>query len=379
MRSQDNAVTDVAAHHLFGPSSLDALSGCVRFKYNDSDADAATEGTELHKAFETGDLSGLDDEQRQCVTAIRNFVESLKYSGGSAPEEWEDLPEAKLRLDALTYGTADRVLINRTRKRACVIDAKFTHRETAHDFQLRAYGACVAEMWPEVETVETHVAAPRLNDIASKSYDARLLLRGTRAEIEALYARIEDPATPPEQHEDLCCKCANAVSCPALGATVTVVARGLGLPMPDRFAVDAITTPRDRACAQVLAGALANWSEQVKKLNAAYVEESGDEIPGFKLTRRSTGLRVPKDRTADALSAAKEAFGLPEHTLLGCCSMTVGDVVKAAAEAQGVPEAVAKEHVREALADIAVEGSCAFLTKTKRLSDAALLKQVAAE
>jgi hypothetical protein len=117
----------------------------------------------------------------------------------------------------------------------------------------------------------------------------------------------------------------------------------------------------------------------VKKLNAAYVEESGDEIPGFKLTRRSTGLRVPKDRTADALGAAKEAFGLPERTLLGCCSMTVGDVVKAAAEAQGVPEAVAKEHVREALADIAVEGSCAFLTKTKRLSDAALLKQVAAE
>ena len=63
---------------------------------------------------------------------------------------------------------------------------------------------------------------------------------------------------------------------------------------------------------------------------------------------------------------------------MSCCGLTVGDVVAHVSMSQGVPEANAKEMVREALADTAVEGSCSFLSKEKRVSDAALLINLAA-
>lgn len=365
-------------HHVFGPSTIDALSQCVRFKYNESDEDAADEGKLMHKAFETGNLAGLDAEQQTCVTTARDYVESLKFEGGSGPSEWQDFAEVKLELKGLTFGTSDRLLVNVKRKLAHVIDFKATRRESAHGWQLRTYGACAVERFPEVEQVVTHVVAPRLGGPEREAYGAAKLLSDVREHITELYARIADPKVPPTPDEDLCCKCANAATCPALCKTVTAVATGLSLPLPDMFAPDAIVSLRDRALAQVLAGAMINWGEQVKKNNAAFVDETGTDIPGFKKMRRSTGLRVPKERVSDAADALKEAFGMSVRDVLSCCGLTVGDVVAHVSMSQGVPEANAKEMVREALADVAIEGSCSFLSKEKRMSDAALLINLAA-
>lgn len=362
-----------AAHHLAGPSAIDALSRCVRFKYNDSDEDAADEGTLMHKAFETGDMAGLDAEQRGCVSTARDYAESLKFEEGGVPSNWEDFSEVKLELPGLTYGTCDRLIVNMKRRLAHVIDFKATRRDTAHGWQLRTYGACAADRYRGLERVVTHVVAPRLGGVEREEFGAAKLLSDVRAHITGLYARIADPATPPAPDEDLCCKCASAATCPALGATVAAVSRGIGLPLPDMFAPDAIVSLRDRAVAQVLAGAMINWGEQVRKNNSAFVEETGTDIPGFRRQRRSTGLRVPKERTADAAAILASAFGMEPGEVLGCCGMTVGDVVACVSMRMGVPEGNAKDLVREALADVAVEGSCSFLSKEKRVADAALL------
>lgn len=360
-------------HHWAGPSTIDSLSRCVRFAYSDSFEDAANEGTLMHKAFETGDLSGLDDEQKACVSTARSYVESLKYEGGAVAADWEDFAEIGLELQGLTYGTSDRLLINRKRKLAHVIDFKATRLDSAHSNQLETYGAGAVEKYPWLERVVTHVVAPRLGRPERKEYDAKKLLSDVRKFITDLYARIADPATAPTECEDLCGKCGNAATCPALGKTVVTVARGMGLPLPEVFAPDAIVSLRDRAIAQVLAGAMINWGEQVKKNNSAFVDASGEGIPGFRRAKRSTGLRVPKDGTADAAALLFKAFGMDINAVLGCCSLTVGDVVSAVSLSQGVTEGNAKDMVREALADVAVEGSCAFLSKEKRVTDAVML------
>ena len=366
-----------SGHHQYGPSALDALSQCVRFKYNDSDDDAATEGTLLHKAFETGDLAGLDDEQKQCVTAIRGYAESLKYENGASPADWEDLAETGIALEGLTFGTPDRVLINRKQRLAHVIDAKYTRLDKEHGMQLRTYGAAIVEKYPgEIDTVETHVVAPRLGRTDRERHCAPVLVKAVRDHIEALYARIEDPFTPPTPCEDLCGKCARASKCPAFSKAVTAVSRGIGLPLPSMFAPNAIVSLRDRAVAQVLAGALTNWSEQVKSANLEFVA-GGGEIPGYRLTRRSTGMRVPKERTGEALALLQVA-GVSPEAAIGCCSLTIGDVVSAVSFACGVPESVAKDQVRAALADVAREGFCQFLSKENRVSDDALMLQVTA-
>lgn len=367
-------------HHRYGPSTLDSLSRCVRFKYNDSDEDAADEGTMLHAAFESRDLTGLDEEQRRCVSTILSYVEALKFEHGMTPADWKDLAEFDVELQGLTYGCADRILFCSKLGILHVIDAKFTRVDKSHEQQLCTYGAAFTEhansaVPGAVKRVFTHVVAPRLGPLEPHEYDADTLVKEVREYIEALYERIEDPFTQPTPHEDLCGKCGRAARCPALGKVVTTVTRGLGLPLPEVFAPDALVSLRDRAIAQVLAGVVINWGEQIKKNNAAFVG-GGGEIPGYRMMTRSTGLRVPKEATREAIEAVRKVIGLGEEETLKCCNLVIGDLIALVASDRGLSDAEAKELVRDTLEDIVSEGTCSFLTKEKRIADGALLTQV---
>ena len=56
-----------------------------------------------------------------------------------------------------------------------------------------------------------------------------------------------------------------------------------------------------------------------------------------------------------------------------CCNLTVGDVVNAASESEGLSAGETMEQVREVLTGIAQEGSSEYLQKEKRVDDSALL------
>lgn len=369
-------------HHKYGPSTLDALSKCVRFKYDETqDEDAASEGTELHAAAETGNTAGLDEEQARCVDSARSYAEFLKFEDGADPADWEDLREVRLELKDLTHGTADRVLINRKLRRIHVVDYKFTRIENDHALQLRAYGAALAEkMLAEGSvgewSVAMHVVAPRLATPIEReeALGTPLLLR-VRAEIEALYERIEDPFVEATPHEDLCRKCGRAGTCPKLRGVALAVAPSIGLPLPGTFDIDA-ATPRDRAIMQVLAGALVQLAEKWKKGNADAVA-GGLEIPGFKLTTRSTGLRLAKTNAAEFARRMEERHGLTAVDLLACANVAVNDVCDAIAMAKGMTAADAKEDIKTHDTDILSEGKSQFLSKEKRLSDLETLAMIA--
>ena len=369
------------AHHRHSPSKLDSLTKCLRFKYKQTETqnDAANEGTELHKAFETGNLAGLNEEQKTVVQMTRDYVDSLKAADGG-PTEWLDMPEQHLVLKDRTYGTTDRVLIHKTLPKAIVIDAKFGRREGEHAFQVETYGAAVVEnavdlCGHEITEVEVHVVSPRLRDFFVAKHDGQELLTSVRERIDTLYERLEDPFNPPTPHEDLCGLCDRADRCPALGKLVVDAAPKLGLPVPSAFAPDALVSDKDRAIAHVLAGAFENWAEQIKKNNTAFVNNGGT-IPGFKLVTRSTGIRVPADMTSIALTTLLNN-GISSDLLQESCTLVVGRLAKVMAEASGISEADAKETLRSMLADIAQEGQATFLQKTKRLSDEAQLKLIA--
>lgn len=362
-------------HARYSPSTLDSLTKCLRFRYNETNDDAANEGTELHKAFETGNLAGLNDEQKLAVTKARDYVATLKISDGG-PGMWSDLSEERVELKGLTFGTADRVLINRTAGVFHVIDAKFGRLSSDHDMQVRTYAAALYEKLaaedPEKQwTANTHVVAPRLNLIDHQAFDAAELYAEIRQQIVALYARLDDPFLPPTPHEDLCAKCARASKCPALGIVVREAASCAGLPVPATFAPNALVSEKDRAIAQVLAGALINWGEQVKKLNAEYVQQGGS-IEGFKLVTRSNGLRVAQEHTTAAV-AALTVSGISQDLILDNCTLSIPKLAQAWADQQGTDAADAKDHIRSVLGELAQEGSSAFLQKQKRISDNAQL------
>lgn len=367
-------------HARFGPSTLDNLSKCVRFKYQEmGDNSAAEEGTLLHEAFETGDLRGLNEEQSAQVTKLLDYKQTLYESG-----DWDAHEEVRVELKDLTFGTADVVMTNRNLKHIHVIDAKFGRLAVdSYDMQLRTYGAAVVEkFWgtnpefiPSDITVETHVVIPRRNDLEHAVYNGKELHAAVRREIEELYDRIADPFTQPTPHTDLCGKCAWAYKCPAFQAIVNRAAvKQLTLPVPEEFALEGIAEPRDRAIAQVLAGAFENWAKQVKKNNAEFVA-AGGEVPMHRLVTRSTGLRVPADMVSSAFITLRDK-GVPEEAILEGCSIAVGRLADALASCRGYSKGEAREAIKEMLGDLATEGQSQFLQKVKRLSDEETLRLI---
>jgi len=387
-------------HARFGPSRLDSLSGCIRFRYKERTDDSAGEGTELHQACETGNTAGLGEEQRMSVEIARGYADSLLASDGG-PDKWIVMREVKLELGDLTYGHADFVAIHKELPRAAVLDYKFTRIESNHAFQVRTYGAALVSMLaskPEGEAVKftfedqttapmqigarrlelitTHVCAPRLHEPYEATYDAQRLLSEVVQEIEELYARIDDPFLPPTAREDLCPNCARASKCPEMTAVVLHSARRLGLPVPEAFAPDQMVSDRDRAIAQALKGALENWSELVGKHNLAFVK-AGGSIPGYKMQTRSTGMKLAEGASAAQAIEALILHGFVTHDdVMEAISLSFSKLAKHKADTTTLTEGECKEEIRNILGQMVNDGSCTFLAKVKRVTDEELMKRI---
>lgn len=69
----------MSTHHEFSPSQLMYREACPGWKPDDGPQSvAAAEGTLMHKALETGDCSGLTEEQTRCVEMVSNLFKELE-------------------------------------------------------------------------------------------------------------------------------------------------------------------------------------------------------------------------------------------------------------------------------------------------------------
>ena len=163
-------------HHLLGPSSLARRIACPASLLMEKNLPAlpstedASEGTRLHRACETGDLTGLDAEQLELVEKCLAF--SAEVCGSAKFQR-----EVKLRLigpggEVLTFGTADVVHV--AGKDGTLVDYKFGRNEVpeaADNPQLAAYAAMLMQRYG-LETVQVWVFQPRLGHRSSALYRA---------------------------------------------------------------------------------------------------------------------------------------------------------------------------------------------------------------
>jgi hypothetical protein len=380
----------MAKHARFGPSTLDSLSKCIRFKYYDTDDGAATEGSELHAACEAESVKGLSEDQARMVQACLDYIDGLKQTEGG-PKCWDDVKELEVELEDLTFGTADRILTHRAKPIIHVCDYKFIRVEgIGHNFQVRTYGAAYLDKYTipylddptqlEPYAVHTHVIAPRIDSYERQEHNGYELWKSVREEIEALYARIDNPWNPETPDEVLCAKCARASRCPSVSKTAAVVATRLGLPLPQDFAPNAVVAPKDRAIAQVIAGALDTWATQIKKDNAEWASQDPANVEalaehGLKYVTRSTGIRVPSEFVPAAIQTLKDR-GIPEELILENVTLKLPGIIKAYASIGTESEAEVRAEVRSALEGMVTEGSTKFLQKAKRIQDQLLLEQL---
>lgn len=292
----------MSSHHEFSPSQLAYREVCPGWKPEEGEQSVqAAEGTMMHKALETGDLKGLNEEQTRCVSLVSDLFASMRGELEEGGNKVEMHQEMRLQIMGLTFGTADLVLVSG--KYAKIGDAKFGWNpveDAETNLQGWAYAVGVFEKWPEVEYVEVVFAQPRLNTVSTADFYREVDSERMKLRISAVIARAKN-----HKPEDLrpsefsCLYCGAKATCTALHKKALIVSSKFvelssDKELLDLYNPDQLATPELRGKAEVLRRILEPWCEKVRKENLRHVLETGEEIPGFEIKSRA-GRRSVSD------------------------------------------------------------------------------------
>lgn len=151
-------------HAPFSPSQLDSLSICPGYKGGTSSASAmkaAEQGTRCHAACETGDMTGLDDEEKMLVEMAIGY--EAEVAEGAIDIQREICVEV---FDQ--WGFLDTLIIKALGK-ADIVDFKFgimPVRLAEKNIQMKAYAFGVFNMYPSIEEITVHLVQPKLDTIS---------------------------------------------------------------------------------------------------------------------------------------------------------------------------------------------------------------------
>lgn len=372
-------------HARYSPSKLADIEACPCWtdspQDDDDQNDAAAEGTMLHEACETGDMTKIETDEQQ--GAVDNALAYVNAIIAKIPGKPEIRKEVRLELKGITFGTADVLIIDRVGKILHVFDYKFVRTSVAHaehNLQTQAYGAAALERFPSFNGVITHIVAPRIGDFTWCAFDRGLLL-SVRERISDIITAAADPFKTPIAGEQ-CRFCGVKGRCPALAETAVALTRGAGLlPMPNEFLPERIVSPEDRAKAMLLTRVLPDWISAVKQMNTAAVLEYGEEIPGFSLRRRAGTVSI-KDPSA-VLDAVVSTLGYTHEDLLisGTATISLSKLADLMMEKNPVEEFDTKRDYMgtlvEMLGDAVSQGNeVVYLQKDRKPTDAELATQL---
>jgi superfamily II DNA or RNA helicase len=156
-------------HAEFSPSQLDSLSICPGYKGGSSSATAmkaAEQGTRCHAACETGDITGLTEEERMLVEMAMGYESDV--AEGSIDIKREICVEV---FDQ--WGFLDTLIIKPDGK-ADIVDFKFGYmpvRDAEKNIQMKAYTYGVWVMFPSLKEITVHLVQPKLDTISFHTWD----------------------------------------------------------------------------------------------------------------------------------------------------------------------------------------------------------------
>ncbi len=357
------------AHASNGPSGLLYIELCGGFQKRVGSSTAAEEGHLLHKALETGNLDGLNEEQLQIVEMCRAYVGQLESEVyGEGEKTLEILREHRLEIcDGATFGTLDYALFNRRLSRADLVDFKFGRNavpDAEVNPQVQAYVLGLFEENPDLQVVTAHVLLPRRDEVSTAQY-LRKDLSQIRLRISTILARCEaeEPELRPTEN---CLWCARQATCKALHRHALTIANGYegDLQIPEEYHPGQIVDPTMMSRALTVARVMEKWCDSVKH-HALQMRLGGLEIPGHELRTRA-GTRKITDPLA-AWAAVRDR--LSPDQFIGCTEVSLPKLENTFAEAAPRGgKAKAKQALCEALANhglVEIGKESFYLAKTK--------------
>lgn len=323
-------------HAEFAPSSLSMFEKCARYTPEAGDDKIwAKEGTAMHHAMETGDLAGLDGEQRVCVERCWEVFE----------EETKDATEIHKELTLeiagnTTFGTAD--LIALWPKKAFIGDAKFGRiavTDAKINLQGWAYAIGLFERYPQIDDITVMFVQPRLTMVTSHSFNRQKDFERIKGRVDSIIekatlARKSKKKDYYSPNEISCLYCGNRASCPAVAKLAVPVARAndttLAKNLPKLIDPKKLTTPVLRSNAEVTRRILEKWCDAVKQWCDSVKEHNvsavvnGEDVPGYSIRYRKNPRKILSIDAA--FEAVKDRMSRPEFEAL--CSVSISALVE---------------------------------------------------
>lgn len=281
-------------HHEFSPSRLEQCRICpgsylMQKGIPETETEYAREGKLLHNAVATGNLHGLNDEQKRMVEECNNFLEKFLVPGAEVYTEKTVCIRDPESCEIITFGTEDIII----KKDDCLtmIDWKFGYTPVSNvreNIQMASYAAGGMQLF-RVPHSDNWVFQPRIHH---KSHHVFTNERAIISNIRNIIRRAQSDTMTLKATEESCRYCRARLNCPAfrvkfqrltasrgdydLTDTNTLVrlydaSRGLNAFIKEIEAAVKKAIERDGQCGKYRFD-ITEGSRQIKDLNALYAK-----------------------------------------------------------------------------------------------------------
>lgn len=313
-------------HHPLGPSALKYIEICPSYRSSGETNAAAEEGTKLHFACESNDLSGLDDDQVTLVNKVLDYMKTIREGATFVLKERK--VSIELNVGDVLFGSIDELVVFKGLERADVCDYKFGRNpieEAEINPQTLAYAIGAFQLFPYLKEITVHFIIPRRDEILTHTF--------TRLDLESMIDRIKlivqrAHADPPQYtpNTEGCGWCGKRATCPALAEKLLPIAKkytssadDFEVALMDKMDPALIDDPATISKMKSVATILDKWADAVNKKALEMAVEEGKEIPGYKLHFRSPSTKIADTQAAyDSMSDLVSA-----EEFMEACSVSV--------------------------------------------------------
>lgn len=343
----------------------------------DPEDEYASDGTAIHKAFETGNPLALTPEQDETYQQGLKFLDQIlaAWMADRNVEVVADMREERLwvrnaALDPLCSAKLDRIYIGKGGTEALIVDFKtgFNPRlkASSKSTQLRVQAVCLKAEYPDLKHIRVAHCKPKSKYGASDAcdYDEQALAESENwLNYWLWWMEQQDAPLVAGEH---CYYCPCKTHCPQAGAyslLPSVIATS-GLPDAKKFdadlAVSSMSTP----------DLVRIWKS--KTLVTKIMTAVQDRLKGMTDDDlKAIGLEKGNGKTRREVTAKKQCWdflianGWTEEEILGCSKLALPELSKRFAKLQNLSDKKAGEFTRDLLKE--------FITETE---DEAPLKEV---
>lgn len=318
-------------HSKISPSKLKALEICPGFLPDDTGEvhEITAIGTKCHEALDSGDFSGLTEEELGLVKKCKDYV------GGLLTPQAKQFNE--LRLDILDgiWGFADLFILHGTGTLGDLVDYKFSfnaQEDAETNPAAQAYVLGLFQKFPGLEEVDVHYLYPRRDEISKATY-TRADVPRIRLRIQTIVARVEHASLFSGRELGLglnpvpgnCQYCGRKATCQALHKMVLPIAtryaerKELAVPQGD-FSL--VKNPEDWSRLMAYVPVLEAMADSIKRHALEFREQSGVEIPGYELRSRQGRKTITNAEIAYKKLVVEGGANITHEEFLRCVEVS---------------------------------------------------------